>query len=530
MIHVSRKIMMCLDCCRWKQKYSVKDTKENKNETSTTKINEDQPCFKRRYYISFIGFLTYLIMNAHRMSISVAIVEIVIPPTHRNLPVPHVLNATQEINHHISQSEVQTTVKYDWSPQMQGIILGAGFFGYVLTLAVGGKLAETFGPKITLFSGTFVSSFTTLITPLTPAVHVYFLIVIQCVRGIAQGFMLPATSVLSANWYPKAERGFLVGIGLTGYQLGRLVGGVLSGLICDSTSMGGWPSVFYIFGGFGIFLSLIQLFTVYSMPKDDPKISKAELNHIQAGQESVLTRKRPPAPWKKIFTSLQTYALIFGMCGQYWAGIYFTSSHATFAADILKYPVSQNGLIVSTPYIIPLVVVPGVSYLSSWLNKNKYLTVNKVRKLWNLFGSLGFSICLMVIILTKCEKVVATVCSFIAVATSSISIVTTMTVPVDMSPTFAGSLTGLSIGIASFVGFFVPVVCGALTNKEQTVEQWTIFFIICIAIVLSSSIFFVLFGSAEVQSYNYSNKDLPESLKKENNLPLEKKDGLEKES
>ncbi|XP_054711640.1 putative inorganic phosphate cotransporter [Uloborus diversus] len=468
-------------------------------------------------------------MNAHRINVSVAIVAMVRSPEHENLSVPHDLNATQQMHHNNSQNEAQSKVKYDWSSQMQGYILSAGFFGYVLSLIVCGKLAETFGPKVMLVSGTFFSSFTILITPLTPAVHVYFLIIIQCIRGIAQGFMTPSITVLSANWYPKAERGFLGGIGYTGLHLGRSFAGSLSGLICDSISMGGWPSVFYIFGGFGIIVSFIEIFIVYGMPKDDPRISRAELKYILANQENVLTRKRPPVPWKKIFTSVPTYALLFAFCGQFWAGIYFISSHSIFVADILKYPIAQNGLIVSMPYIIALVLVSGVSYLSSWLNKKKHLSVNKVRKLWNFLGSFGFSICLIVIVTTKCEKIIGTVCSVLGIAFSSVSCIATMIVPVDMSPTFAGSLMGVATTVASFIGFSVPIVCGALINEEQSVQQWTIFFILCIAIVQSSSIFFVLFGSAEVQSYNYSNKDLPESLKKENNLPFERKDGLEKD-
>ncbi|XP_054711595.1 putative inorganic phosphate cotransporter [Uloborus diversus] len=433
----------------------------------TKEHDDEEPCFKWRYLISFMGFLTYFLLNAHRMNISVAVVAMV---NHSTLIVyndPHDLNATQPLLHNNSWNQAQIAITYDWSPQLQGYILGAGFFGYVFSLLFSGKLAETFGPKTTLASGTFVSSLAMLITPLTPAVHAYFLILIQCIRGIAQGFMAPSIAILSANWYPKAERALLAGIGFTGVQLGRLLGGILTGMICDSAWIGGWPSVFYIFGGFGICVSLFQVLMIHSMPKDHPRISRAELKCILANQENVLTQKRPPVPWKKLFTSLPMYALLIAMCGQYWATVYYTSSHAIFVADMLKYPISQNGLVVSVPYIIPLLLTPGVSYLSTWLSKNKYLSVDKVRKLWNFLGSLGFSICLTIIIATKFEKIIATVGSILGIAFSSVSIFILALVPVDMSPTFAGTLTGLSIGIACLFGFLCPIVCGALTNKEM---------------------------------------------------------------
>lgn len=75
---------------------------------------------------------------------------------------------------------------FDWSPTIQGYILGSGFVGYFLTQFVAGKLSEIFGCKWLIFSGLFVASATTFVTPFVSWWNVYVLIVVQGIRGMGQ--------------------------------------------------------------------------------------------------------------------------------------------------------------------------------------------------------------------------------------------------------------------------------------------------------------------------------------------------------
>ncbi|GBO43168.1 hypothetical protein AVEN_267518-1 [Araneus ventricosus] len=46
-----------------------------------------------------------------------------------------------------------------------------------------------------------------------------------------------------------------------------------------------------------------------------------------------------------------------------------------------------------------------------------------------------------------------------------------------------------------------------MTDAEESLEQWNKIFLICIAIILSSGVLFCLFGSADVQPWNFPSTD-----------------------
>ncbi|GFT22746.1 vesicular glutamate transporter 2.2 [Nephila pilipes] len=77
---------------------------------------------------------------------------------------------------------------------------------------------------------------------------------------------------------------------------------------------------------------------------------------------------------------------------------------------------------------------------------------------------------------------------------------------------------GLANTIACVAAFCFPVLVGIMTNEEQTLEQWNKIFMLCIALIMSSGIIFCVFGSADVQSWNY-----PENEESDKNHSDEKK-------
>ena len=63
-----------------------------------------------------------------------------------------------------------------------------------------------------------------------------------------QGVTFPAMHAILGRWAPPVERSFLVSLCYAGSQMGTVLAQPISGLLCDSTFLGGWPAVFYVFG------------------------------------------------------------------------------------------------------------------------------------------------------------------------------------------------------------------------------------------------------------------------------------------
>ena len=63
-----------------------------------------------------------------------------------------------------------------------------------------------------------------------------------------QGVTFPAMHSMWGVWAPPVERSRLVSLTYAGCHLGTVIAQPIAGLLCSSEILGGWPSVFYIFG------------------------------------------------------------------------------------------------------------------------------------------------------------------------------------------------------------------------------------------------------------------------------------------
>ncbi|CAL1293116.1 unnamed protein product [Larinioides sclopetarius] len=397
--------------------------------------------------------------------------------------------------------------EFDWSPAEQGWILGAGFLGYLITQIPGGILGEIYGGKIVVMSGLLLSTVCHIISPFAARAGTYTMIAVQLGRGLGQGLIPAAHCVIAANWFPSTERGILNPLAMAGYSMGALAGGISSGALCSMSFLGGWPLCYYVYGIFGIVLCIFYQIFLYETPKSHPGIKDAELTYILQNQEMDLTGKRPPTPWKKIFTSVPFHAMTFATFATFWAGSHFLSIHPIFLATILHFPIEENGIISSVPFLFDTLLICIGSWVSKWLNRCNYVGVDKVRKGFNFLYCFGYSLCVLGIYYAGCDKTSSTIMGFLAMSFFGFSYNGVLTVPNDMSPTYAGTIMGISNSIGSIATFIFPVIVGIITNEEQTFEQWNKIFMICTGLVLSSGIIFWVFGSAEVQPWNYPTTD-----------------------
>lgn len=78
----------------------------------------------------------------------------------------------------------QYGVRYDWNSEIQGLILGSYFWGYIVTSIPGGLLAERFGPVRTIGITTILSGALTLLIPLGASFHYAVVIAARFLTGL----------------------------------------------------------------------------------------------------------------------------------------------------------------------------------------------------------------------------------------------------------------------------------------------------------------------------------------------------------
>eukprot|EP00471_Norrisiella_sphaerica_P009133 CAMPEP_0184493176 /NCGR_PEP_ID=MMETSP0113_2-20130426/25318_1 /TAXON_ID=91329 /ORGANISM="Norrisiella sphaerica, Strain BC52" /LENGTH=400 /DNA_ID=CAMNT_0026878357 /DNA_START=327 /DNA_END=1529 /DNA_ORIENTATION=+ len=139
--------------------------------------------------------------------------------------------------------------EFDWDLLVRGQILGAFFYGYVISQVAGAYLAQLYGGKIVLNGAVFGWSLCTIVTPLAAKCSLNVLMVCRVLLGFSEGMAFPVIYHIFAGWVPKSESSRSITSLNVGTCLGTVVAFVLSPWMIERF---GWESVFYFFGWCGM--------------------------------------------------------------------------------------------------------------------------------------------------------------------------------------------------------------------------------------------------------------------------------------
>nr|XP_015912588.2 putative inorganic phosphate cotransporter [Parasteatoda tepidariorum] len=343
--------------------------------------------FQRRYVVTLLAFLCGMVAQSHRINISFAIVAMV----NTSITLPNSKNKTVtdcETSYLESESTnlLKKVPEFNWNPEIQGYILSAGYIGYLITIIPGGFLSRRYGVKRILFTSILGTSLCNLVSPAAARIHPYLLAVVHFIRGVFQGPPAAAFALLTARWFPIQERGYLATFLYLGFPTGASVGSLISGPISEINLDGGWPLIFYFFGLFGLLVSVLLLTLYAENPTDDTRISERELQYILEHTNGNTAQQNPPIPWKRILTSLPTYAFFISLFGQFWMVFYLLTIHPIYLDSILHLPVKENGLLTSAPQLAQVLT----GFIACWLSMRlKHMNIKSISFIRKGYNSLG---------------------------------------------------------------------------------------------------------------------------------------------
>lgn len=196
--------------------------------------------------------------------------------------------------------------------------------------------------------------------------------VARAALGAGEAGNFPAAIKTVAEWFPKKERAFATGI----FNAGSNVGAVVAPFTVPWIAMHlGWRWAFILTGAIG-FLWLVFWLPVYKRPEKHPKVTKAELDHIQSDPPD------PPAmkvPWVSLIPHRQTSAFAIGKYLTdpvwwfylYWIPNFFRDNHGLDLTTI--------GPPLIAIYLIADIGSIGGGWLSSTFIKHGW-SINRSRK------------------------------------------------------------------------------------------------------------------------------------------------------
>ncbi len=256
--------------------------------------------------------------------------------------------------------------------KMKGHAAGIFFLGYVLLQIPGGFLANRWSAKklvgILLVFWGICAVGCGLVKTFKQFEAMRFML------GVAESGVYPATLVLIACWFPRAERAranayFNLCMPLAVAGSAPVTAWLLKSWngssLAASTGLANWQATLVIEGALPFIWLPIWLYFVSDRPRDAKWISTGEREHLETtlAREAAQSQPVKPAPMWQAFVNPAVFVmmLIYFLqnCAAYGCNTFLTSS---FDRPDRTFTEVQKGLLFAVPYLVTAVVM----VLNSW--------------------------------------------------------------------------------------------------------------------------------------------------------------------
>ena len=398
--------------------------------------------------------------------------------------------------------------EFYWSRAQVGYILSGYFYGYIPMQMLAGWMADRFGVRHVLGTGTLIGGLLSLLIPVAARVHYGLLIALRIVMGFLMGVIFPCINSCIGKWVPLSERITFLAVVFSGGNGGLMVSYALSGYLCQVS----WTLVFYILGSVTILWYIAYWFIVYSSPDQHPRISDNEKSFISQNISSKQSVQKPlKISWKNILTSPSVLGLTVAHFSFVWNFYTVSMGIPLYMQDVLFFNIKDNGILSSLPPLIQMTCGMGVGILCDYVQRNLIKSRRVMRKMCQTILTVFSMGPIMAVGFIGCEHRTYAVVLFCVIYFGSIfARGGASLIPSDIAPRMAGSVYGFSNFVTNFTGFLVPIAIGNLTPNGSQAE-WQRVFLLSAGIVFVGWLTFMVFVSTEEQHWAKGDSEVVET-------------------
>lgn len=164
--------------------------------------------------------------------------------------------------------------------------------------------------------------------------------------GVAEAPNGPASSKITANWFPRSERGQATAIWDSGSKWGSAIAPPLLTALMLSF---GWRTMFVLLGVAGVVLA-VAFFIFYRSPESHPRLAQKELDYINAGHASQ-TVAPSQVSWRALFGYRQIWGMMFGYFCVIWVWNIFIVFLPLYLQEARGVSIRGSGTLAAVPYL-----------------------------------------------------------------------------------------------------------------------------------------------------------------------------------
>ena len=454
--------------------------------------------FSTRYRLAFMGFLGFFLLYSMRINISVALVDMVKSEQSNDNKS---INENCPVRDSNSSSDEADDGTFEWSSGQQANVLGAFYYGYMVTQLPAGYVASKYGGKHLYGLGVLLTGVFTLLTPPASYLGVEWLIILRVLEGVTEAMTFPSFHHLIGRWAPKFERSLFAALSVSGASFGNMAIQPLVGYLCTVALWDGWPLGFYANGILAIVWYVAWCLIVYDSPDTHPRISQSERTFIKT-QSQVDDGKKYKIPWKGIFTSLPFYGLLVAHFSVNFINYGLMSVLPQYLSEVLNFDIASNGFLSALPWLCCFIGTVLTSQITDFLRSRKYVSTTFIRKFNQIISTFLPGLFLVLAGYAGCDD--AKAIAFIAIgmfffgAHYSACYCNNL----DLAPHFAGIIFGITNTVATTSGFLSPIIVEKITEDNvHSKDLWLNAFYTFAGVAWTGGLAFAVLGSGETQSW-----------------------------
>ncbi len=187
-----------------------------------------------------------------------------------------------------------------WSEIEYGYIVMAFQAAYAIGLLCAGAVIDRFGTRIGYALAISIWSLAAMGHAL--AASVLGFILARFALGLGEAGNFPAAVKTVAEWFPKRERAFAIGIFNAGSNIGAIIAPLMVPIVAAAW---GWQAAFLCTGALSAIWLTVWL-TRYRPPEQQSKLTAAELAHIRSDPPDSTVK----VPWLQLLRHRQAWSFV----------------------------------------------------------------------------------------------------------------------------------------------------------------------------------------------------------------------------
>lgn len=187
-----------------------------------------------------------------------------------------------------------------WNEIEYGYIVMSFQAAYAIGLLCAGAVIDRFGTRIGYALAIGIWSLAAMGHAL--AASVVGFIIARFALGLGEAGNFPAAVKTVAEWFPKRERAFAVGIFNAGSNIGAIIAPLMVPIVAAAW---GWQAAFLCTGALSAIWLTLWL-TRYRPPEQQPRLSAAELAHIRSDPAESTVK----VPWLQLLRHRQAWSFV----------------------------------------------------------------------------------------------------------------------------------------------------------------------------------------------------------------------------